>query len=31
VKRKLQDMGLDLGMKLPEGVNIVKLEITDQN
>ncbi len=31
MKRKLQDMGLDLGMKLPEGVNIVKLEITDQN
>jgi len=28
VKRKLQDIGLDLGMKLPEGVSASKPEIT---
>ncbi len=28
VKRKLQDISLDLGMTMPEGVNVVKPEIT---
>ncbi len=28
VKRKLQDIALDLGMTMPEGVNVTKPEIT---